>query len=189
LGKRAAAIAFLLSLSFLGSLLALALVGERHVVGNNSGTAASPLPPGVDAPPVQVDVPRLTDGSHRPGIGGRPVAASPPARPEGGQSERPQHDQAPGTPPDAEPPPPATEPLPQEQPPAPEVESDDGTTHLKAGGEDQDDGNTRKKEKGGQGGGKDHKVKEKGKSKGNDTPEDEGSGKGKGRGSEKEGKS
>jgi hypothetical protein len=136
-GKRAAAIAALLSLSFLGSLLALALVGERQVVGHlQMGRPGSPLPPGVEAPPVHVDVPE--DGSPRPGIGARPVGAAPTAAPEAGQAEPPQTDQAKDTPPEVEPPAPATEPPQVEQPPPADLGTNDGTTHLKTDGEDQD---------------------------------------------------
>jgi hypothetical protein len=215
-GKRAAAIAVLLSLSFLGSLLALALVGERHVVDHpRLGRAASPLPPGVDAPPVQVEVPQLADGSPRPGSGGRPAVTAPPVTPQA-EHEPPHPDQARDTPPDAEPPAPAPEPPPVEQPPPLDVGNDDGATHLKTDEQDQDEGKKDKKqkdegkkdkkqkdegkkdkkqkdEKGGPEGGKDRgpkdKVKDKGKTQdqgsGDDTADDQGSGKGKDQGSGK----
>jgi hypothetical protein len=175
LGKRASAIAVLLSLTFFGSLLALALVGGHRVMDRHRvGGAASPLAPGVDAPPVRVDVPP-SGGSPRPTVEGEPVGPSPQPPPGFGAGGRDQGSDGSGdTPPATEPtPPPPVIVPPAEQPPPAEVEDDDGTTQLKTDGQDGSE-----EEKEGKGGSK-HKDHRGGKDKEHGGPKDRGQGSGK----------
>lgn len=164
MGRHASAIAVLLSLTFFGSLLGLALVGGRRDAEQHpTGAAASPLEPGVHASPVQVDVPD-SGRSPRPTAQGEPVGPSPVSPPDAGSGgaehgakgsgEVPQATEPPAPPPAAEPPP--------EGPPG-DLESEEGTTHLKTGGEDGDE--TAIKDTG-HGGAKDEGSKDNGHGKG-----------------------
>jgi hypothetical protein len=121
LGKRASAIAFMLGLSFFGSLFALAVLGERTTLGfRASSPALSPLSPGTEAPPVEVAGPPPAVAPEQPEpFEPVPILVPPTPRPEPPAEELEQADEAP--PPEAPPsPPPAPEPpVDEPQPKAP----------------------------------------------------------------------